>query len=146
MHDKRDDTKSFYFEESMDAFSAASGVGLHDTQEIHSYLQSDGQPRLAYATEVILGRVIQGGGGGDHSPVEDAKATMELYLLKHPYDHVAEGEKLKLKAQKTRSKRRACGVEQPTTQQESTLADFIKVKTPQGKAKRAKASAATVGK
>lgn len=91
VHDKSGDTKAFYFPENQDAFSASNGVVVHDTQEIYSYLRSSGQPGLAYASEVVLGKEIQK--GGFHTPVEDAKATMELYLLKYPYDRDAEAAK-----------------------------------------------------
>lgn len=93
---------------------------------------------------MVLGREIQQ--GGIHTPVEDAKTTMELYLLKHPYDRVAEATKLGPKSTHARSGRRGGPfVQKSVAQQEPTLGDFIKVKTTQGKAKRARASTTTAG-
>ncbi|KAF2172746.1 hypothetical protein M409DRAFT_16709 [Zasmidium cellare ATCC 36951] len=142
----------FYYGESEDALLPSNGVTVYDTRT-SSILQNliahpdslVGQPGLAYAGEVVLGKNIQQ--GGIHTPVEDAKTTMELYLLKHPYDRVAEAAKLGPKKSHTQPAR--CGgrfVQKSIAQQEPTLGDFIKVKMTQGKAKRAKASATALGK
>ena len=47
---------------------------------------------LATLSDALLSRSIQ---VGEHSPVEDADAMRELYLLKFPYDHEAEVAKVK---------------------------------------------------
>ena len=53
---------------------------------MYSYLSHRGEMSLAYCAQDILGTDIQ---NGFHSPVEDAHATMLLYLNKRPFDRVA---------------------------------------------------------
>lgn len=43
-----------------------------DTQFLFSYMQVDGTPGLATVMKALLGKDIQRGGKGKHSPVEDA--------------------------------------------------------------------------
>ncbi|KAK4501955.1 hypothetical protein PRZ48_007765 [Zasmidium cellare] len=76
VHAGKQDKLAFQYEQ---AFEAAKEVV--DTQKVFAYLQFDGQPRLALAADVILGKVVQGGGGGDHSPVEDAQTAGELFVV-----------------------------------------------------------------
>lgn len=79
MHDGRHDQTAFYL--VPDVFSASK---IFDTQSHYSYMQFDGRPGLRTLTSSILGRTIQA--GGRHSPVEDAVATMDLWLVDHKWD------------------------------------------------------------
>lgn len=73
------DRAAFQYEK---AFEGAARI--IDTQKLYSSLQSDGTPSLVNCARILLGKTIQGGNGrGDHSPVEDAQTTMEIYLLKN---------------------------------------------------------------
>lgn len=138
LHDKRADTKAFYYE--TDAFSPSNGVTIVDTQDLYSYLRPcSGRPGLRYAYEMIFGEQIQA--GGIHSPVEDAKATMRLYLEKCPYDRAAE--EFKVKAKKAKNDNGSF-VPHQMASKEPSLEDYIKVKPAQGKSKRGKKMAAAL--
>lgn len=78
MHDPRQDLNAFYLVN--DVFSRST---IHDTQAEYSYLQRQGKPGLRTAASAVLGRSIQ---AGDHSPVEDATAAMDLWLMGHKWD------------------------------------------------------------
>jgi RNA exonuclease 4 len=91
MHDQRGDTSAFEHE---DAFARAQ---VFDTQAMYG-----GRTGLGNLTSEVLGRQVQV--GGKHTPTEDAIATMELFLLKHPYDRVAEKAKLAAQGLPTTSK------------------------------------------
>ncbi len=58
-----------------------------DTQDLYRYVQKSGPPGLGTLARVVLGRAIQLGG---HSPVQDARATLELWLMKNTYDRDVE--------------------------------------------------------
>ncbi|PPJ51100.1 hypothetical protein CBER1_07899 [Cercospora berteroae] len=86
LHGGTNDRSSFYYQ---DFFARAAAVP--DTQREWSRT-AEGEynptPGLATLARKLLGRVIQA--GGNHGPEEDAKATMDIYLLRHPYDRAAE--------------------------------------------------------
>lgn len=73
------DREAFYHLGS-DVFSRSKII---DMQVEYSYLQNSGPPKLRLAAERILGRMIQ---TGDHSPVEDAAAAMDLFLVSPKWD------------------------------------------------------------
>lgn len=75
IHGGGNDKTAFKHEQ---AFEGAAHV--LDTQILCANYQPDGTPGLAKLAEKVLGKTIQGGGGGKHSPVEDAKATVAVYL------------------------------------------------------------------
>lgn len=81
VHGGKHDLTAFQIEK--DVFANSKVV---DTQNLYRDLQNDGTPSLQTAAYQILGESIQ---ELEHSPVEDARATMKLYLLKHPYDRDA---------------------------------------------------------
>ncbi|KAM3417482.1 hypothetical protein BST61_g5726 [Cercospora zeina] len=89
LHGGTNDRTSYYYR---DFFSRAAAV--HDTQDEWSCTEDgDGNPTPGLATLArnLLRRIIQA--GGVHGPEEDAKATMEIYLLSHDYDRAAEAAK-----------------------------------------------------
>lgn len=100
MHDKSGDMKLFEHETP---FVRAT---VQDTQDM--YLSGSGQRQgLAKVAREILHREVQV--GDKHTPTEDAATTMDLYLLKHPYDRVAEKAKLEAQGMPTTSQRNRNG-------------------------------------
>ncbi|KJX93469.1 hypothetical protein TI39_contig4309g00017 [Zymoseptoria brevis] len=85
MHAAKGDMAAF---QHLDPFKGASEVV--DTQQMYSSGRGH-NPGLQTCAAAYLGRSIQQDG---HTPVEDATATMELYLLKKPYDRAAKKAKL----------------------------------------------------
>ncbi|EGP84937.1 uncharacterized protein MYCGRDRAFT_110384 [Zymoseptoria tritici IPO323] len=84
MRDQSGDTAAFEYETP---FVHAT---IQDTQLLYS---DRGERRsLKDVASEVLQRTIQV--GGVHTPTEDAATTMELYLLKRPYDRAAEKAKL----------------------------------------------------
>ncbi|KAK5113449.1 hypothetical protein LTR85_010877 [Meristemomyces frigidus] len=76
MHGGTHDRTAFFYEK--DIFASSTIV---DTQNLY------GQVKLLVLASRHLGKAIQ---EDDHSPVEDADATRELYLRLRPYDRAAE--------------------------------------------------------
>ena len=66
-----------------------------DTQEIYSYLQSDGTPGLRTTAAAILGESIQ---EVEHSPVDDAQTALKLWYQKHTYNRDAELAKIQARS------------------------------------------------
>lgn len=83
VHGGRLDTECLFFEG--EAWLKCAGV--IDTQDLYYGHNGKQQPGLADLTPYYLKESIQ---AIEHSPVEDAKATMSLYLLKRPYDREKE--------------------------------------------------------
>ncbi|KAK4501652.1 hypothetical protein PRZ48_007461 [Zasmidium cellare] len=77
VHGGKGDISAFQYEKP---FEGAAKV--IDTQVLYSYMQFDGTPGLATLMSLVLGKIIQGGGKGEHSPVVDAQSTIELAALK----------------------------------------------------------------
>jgi hypothetical protein len=95
VHGGRGDLCSLMYEQ--DAFENSTGV--IDTQNVYSYLQpKDGTPSLKNTAEAILDIIIQEQG---HTAVEDAAATVQLYLKKDPYDREAEEKRIRHEAPET---------------------------------------------
>ncbi|KAF7187048.1 hypothetical protein HII31_11657 [Pseudocercospora fuligena] len=85
VHDGYHDTHCFYIR---NPFEMCTGV--IDTQVLYAGDARKDQVSLREAAEKFLGRIIQ---VNDHTPIEDASATMALYLKKFPYDRVSEAAK-----------------------------------------------------
>ncbi|EME81952.1 uncharacterized protein MYCFIDRAFT_77732 [Pseudocercospora fijiensis CIRAD86] len=83
LHGGSNDKKAFYIHEDF-LFNHPQVV---DTQVLYSYeVDNNRQPGLRACAQDVLGKTIQ---VDNHSPVEDAQTTMELYLLKQPYQRPA---------------------------------------------------------
>ncbi|KAK4565906.1 hypothetical protein LTR86_003755 [Recurvomyces mirabilis] len=118
MHGGTHDRSAFYLTPKI--FETSSIV---DTQELYHYEQHDGTPGLKTLAGRILGRGVQ---KGAHTPVEDADATRELYLLKHPYGRVAE--KAKVEAEKAKEANKlARSLKKPTGSQKKKAAKAKKM-------------------
>jgi hypothetical protein len=84
MHGGEHDRTVFYFEKE-----AYAGSTIVDTQRTYAGWQDGGKPGLAMLAEVVLG-ITDFRMSGDHSSVEDARATMKLWIAESQYDRDAE--------------------------------------------------------
>lgn len=85
LHGGSNDRRAWYYQ---DPFARAT---VRDTQWLYRYsVEGENKPcpGLALLAENLLNRIIQV--GNDHAAEEDALATMDIYLLRNPYDRVAE--------------------------------------------------------
>ncbi|KAK5119819.1 hypothetical protein LTR85_007145 [Meristemomyces frigidus] len=101
VHDRRGDLTAFQYEQ--EAFKDSKIV---DTQAVYSHLTRSRRPGLALCAEEELGIIIQ---EDSHSPVEDADATMQLFLKRYPdaFDHKAA--QAKVRKERAAARARATG-------------------------------------
>jgi DNA polymerase III epsilon subunit-like protein len=117
------------------------GVETRDTQLLEEYRVhgrgADRKPALSTLAKVILQRDIQ---GGEHSSVEDARATMDLYLhRKDEFEKIAEAQK---KASAIKAEQATSTLAASVIESVSTAADRLSLSTPPGLPGSATSSAA----
>lgn len=82
VHDQRGERKAFFYEK--DVFCPEkNGVNLQDTQKLYNGLDGIATPGLDRCVAKVLGKSMRL--SGVHSPIEDARMTMELFLAAPAY-------------------------------------------------------------